>query len=465
MIFWLHGGIIYYEFLWSKACGAMHGLIGVGMGKNRKRSANGIWILLIVLLTAAICVGAPILVDLLQVDYYPQLELEAGAALPAAADFLPENERAERKKITFLTDISTVNTNIPGSYPVRLQLEDKLLEAVLVIRDTVAPVAQAQDVTAYDPKAVKPEAFVANVEDVTAVQFAFESAPDLTADGEQQVAVLVTDAGGNTTRLQAKLILALDQQAPQLQGVKDLQTYVGDTVAYRSGVTVTDDKDESPQLEIDSSGVDLSTPGEYSVTYTARDQAGNTTTATAKVTVREKRADHVEPEVIYEKVDAILDKLITGDMTDREKVEVVYCWTRLHFQYGKSSDKEDYLQIAYEFLQTLKGDCASYFSLQKLMLERLGIPTIDVTKVKNYEGDSNHYWLLVSIDKGQTYYHFDNVWSKALCLVTDKTLNTFSKACKNCFNRDESLYPPTPAEELPYSKLPWDDPVILNTLP
>ena len=413
------------------------------MGKNRK---NGLWILLIALLTVAICAGAPFLVDMLQVDYYPELQLEAGEALPSAADFLPENEKAERKKISFLTDINTINANVPGSYPVQLQLEDKRFQSMLVIRDTVAPAVQAQDVTAFAPEDVTAEAFVAQVEDATAVTFTFETAPDLTVNGEQQVIVLVTDAGGNTTRLQAKLLLTVDQQAPQLQGVRDLETYVGDTVAYRNGV-------------------DLSAPGEYTVTYTAKDHAGNTTSATAKVTVREKRADHVEPEVIYERVDALLDKLITEDMTDREKVEVVYCWTRLHFQYGKSSDKEDYLQIAYEFLQTLKGDCASYFSLQKLMLERLGIPTIDVKKVKNYEGDSNHYWLLVSIDKGQTYYHFDNVWSKALCLVTEKTLNTFSKACKNCFNRDESLYPPTPAEELPYSPLPWNDPVILNTLP
>ena len=53
--------------------------------------------------------------------------------------------------------------------------------------------------------------------------------------------------------------------------------------------------------------------------------------------------------------------------------------------------KKDYLQVAYEFLQTKTGDCVSSFSLQKLMFERLGIPTIDVHKVKNHEKDSNHH--------------------------------------------------------------------------
>jgi hypothetical protein len=319
-------------------------------------------------------------------------------------------------------------------------------------------------VTIYRPEDLDANAFVTEIKDATKVTVSFAKQPDLTAQ-KQPVTVILMDAAGNTTQLQAQLTLILDTQAPQISGVKDLFAYEGSTLAYRTGVTVTDDMDDKPTLEIDSAGVDLTAPGVYTVTYTATDHAGNTTSVTAKVTVKAKGKDYVEPEVIYKRVDDLLDKLITDDMTDREKVEVVYCWTRLHFQYGKSSDKGDYLQIAYEFLQTHRGDCASYFSLQKLMLERLGIPTIDVSKVKNYEGDSNHYWLLVSIDQGQTYYHFDNVWSKQLCLVTDKKLNAFSKAVENCFNRDESLYPPTPEEDLPYSALPWNDPTILNTLP
>ncbi len=56
---------------------------------------------------------------------------------------------------------------------------------------------------------------------------------------------------------------------------------------------------------------------------------------------------------------------------------------------------------------TIAQYCFNYFAVTKLMFERLGIPNIDVKKVKNYEGDSNHYWSLVSVDGGETYYHFD----------------------------------------------------------
>lgn len=436
------------------------------MTMKRKNAKTGKTILTVFLfiLAAAICVAAPLVVDTLELTCVDSLKVEAGQAMPSAADFLPDNEKAEKAQVSFVTDMKTFSSDVPGNYPVKLLFKGRVYESTLTITDTVAPKATAQDVTIYDPTLLDPNAFVTDIEDATKVTVTFEKEPDLTA-AEQQVALLLTDLGGNTTKLSAKLTLIVDEVAPEIKGVKDLSVYEGGTVSYRTGITATDDLDPNPTLAVDSTGVDLTVPGEYTVTYTATDLGGNVTTVTAKVTVMEKGEDYVEPEVIYEHIDNLMAKFIREDMTDREKVEAVYCWTRMHFQYGKSTKKTDYLQIAYEFLQTHKGDCVSYFALQKLMLERLGIPTIDVHKVKNYEGDSNHYWLLVSIDKGQSYYHFDNVWSKQLCLVTDKRLNAFSRACKNCFNRDESLYPPTPEEDLPYSALPWNDPDIVNTKP
>ena len=308
---------------------------------------------------------------------------------------------------------------------------------------------------------------VSDIVDATDVTVAFESQPDMATPGEQAVVLVLTDRGGNTTRLDAKITVVKDTQAPTILGVQDIIAYAGGTVAYRSGITVSDDYDENVTLTLDSSGVDLSTVGTYKVIYSATDASGNTATKEATVTVMEKQAGYVEPEVIYARVDAILEQFITDDMTDREKVEAVYVWTHRgdHLIYGSAPDRTDWLQTAYEFLDRKKGDCYWFYAIQKLMLQRLNIPTIDVKKVKNFEKDSNHYWLLVSIDGGETYYHFDNVWSRQLCLVTDKTLNKFSKAVNNCFNRDESLYPATPTEELPPSKLPWNDPAIMNAKP
>lgn len=386
-----------------------------------------------------------------------ELVLEVGSPLPQAGDFL--------QGAAFAEDITAISTAVPGQHTVKLSKGILRYTATLTVRDTVAPTATAQDVNVLIPGTVKAEDMVTDIVDLTDVTVSFESQPDLSVPGDVPVKLVLTDLGGNTTRLDATVHVIKDTQAPTLLGVRDLLTYAGGTIAYRNGITVSDDYDENVTFTPDASQVDLSTPGTYKVVYTATDASGNTTSKEATVTVLEKRENHVELDVIYKRVDELLAQFITDDMTDRQKAEAIYVWTRIHFTYSGHTDTTDYIQSAYQFLTTKKGDCFGYFALQKLMLERLGIPTIDVKKVKNFPSDSNHYWLLVSIDGGENYYHYDNLWSKYLCLVTDARLNSFSKAVKNCFNRDESLYPPTPKEALPESTLPWKDSKILNTKP
>lgn len=268
--------------------------------------------------------------------------------------------------------------------------------------------------------------------------------------------------------------VVMDLEAPVINGVKNLEVYEGTTVSYKKGITVTDNLDPNPVLEIDNSRVDISKPGVYTVTYKATDAAGNMTAVSIQVTVKVKPLNFVEPEVIYARVDALLAQFIRDDMTDREKAEAIYVWTRRgghigpgHFTYsGSTSRHDDYLQAAYEFLQLKKGDCFYFYSIQKLMFERLGIPTIDAKKVPQSAEDSNHYWLMVSVDGGNSYYHFDNVWSWDLCLVTDRELDSVSAAVESRpFNRDTSLYPATPTQPLPDGELPWNDPAILAAKP
>lgn len=433
--------------------------------RKRKKARKGdraMNILLGVLLVLAICLAAPVFLNLFNGGTEKlTMTVEAGSELPAAADFLPEAEEA----VSYTSDTAAVRMNVPGDYNLTLKSGKKNYEAVLTVRDSVKPIATAVDVTVSGGSEVKAESFIREINDATAVTVRFAQEPDTSVAGNQTVTLILTDLGGNSASLEAILSVVVDTQAPVITGVQELITYVGDSVAYRAGVTAVDETDGALQLEVDSSAVDLSTPGVYTVTYRATDAAGNIATQDTTVTVKEKLANHVDIETIYAAVDAQLARFIREDMTDREKVEAIYVWTRIHFTYGGHTDTTDYIQSAYQFLTTRKGDCYGYFALQKLMLQRLGIPTIDVKKVKNFEGDSNHYWLLVSIDKGKSYYHMDNVWSKQLCLVTDAHLNAFSKVVKNCFNRDESLYPPTPAEDLPGRELPWNDPTIVKAIP
>lgn len=261
-----------------------------------------------------------------------------------------------------------------------------------------------------------------------------------------------TDPPAETKESEPAGTTVSDVTPPVISGVKDIQVYLGDAIAYRSGITVTDDSDPNPTLNIDSNGVDLSAVGTYQVTYTATDAAGNTASETADVTIMEKQEGYADLDTIYSMADEVISQIIEPDMTTRQQVRAIYNFARTSFGYSGHSDKSDWRQGAYVMLTTKQGDCFNYYAVCKLLFERLEIPNIDVRKVKNYDGDSDHFWSLVSIDGGENYYHFDSTPRVGdgdnFCLVTDAFLDAYSAKHKNCHNRDKSLYPATPEEAL-----------------
>ncbi|MBR5529616.1 MAG: transglutaminase domain-containing protein [Oscillospiraceae bacterium] len=426
------------------------------MAKKKRRSQKAklidsikiLSLILIVLVVYAV-------IDGVTVSHKGKLRIEAGEGLPSVTDFFPATERAEAAKAKLLTDISAVDTNTPGVYEVQLQVGNKTYDAKLVVEDTVDPKATTKDLSVFDLNTVKPEDFIDTITDVTAVTVTFKKPLDENAE-EQTVELLLTDLGGNETTVTAKMTKSKDPTPPVINGVpRILEAYEGGTIAYRNGVTVTDEEDPNPQLQIDTSKVNLAVPGTYTVVYIATDKGGNTTRVETTVRVYEKAAGYVEPEVIYAMADKLLATFITDGMTDLEKVEAVYKWVMRNNQYGGNTDKSDWLQGAYTQMTTRKGDCFGYFALNKLFLQRMGIPTIDVERVKVKPSENTHFWLLVSVDGGKSYYHMDNVWSQVLCLVTDERLDNFNTnpAVRNAFNRDKSLYPATPSEPLPANSI------------
>ena len=237
-----------------------------------------------------------------------------------------------------------------------------------------------------------------------------------------------------------------DNQAPVIQGAADITLRVGDTAAYFRGVTVQDDRDASPTLEVDSTRVDLSTPGVYPLYYTARNASGMETRLEVSVTVLPRETE--EDGTIDLAVEEILAGILTRDMTRRQQVEAIYAWAKEHIRYAGHTSRVDYRQAGYEAITSGEGDCYGYFAVTKLMLEALDIPNVDVCKVKRSDDDSEHFWSLVSVDGGETYYHFDATprvgQTEELCLVTDLFLDSFDTFHDGCHNRDKSLYPATP---------------------
>lgn len=413
-----------------------------------KRSKK-VWILVAVLLI--VCAAAGVVLALTLFDSDPLLTVvyvEAGDPIPEADVFRANPEKKLEVSYSDPAAVAAIDTRVPGSYPVELLYKKrKTAPAVLMVQDTTAPTAVTRDVEAQQLEPPTPEDFLESVTDVSPVTAAFAVYPDMTDPNPQTVTLVLTDAYGNRAEVTAQLTVRIDSEPPVIDGTKDITVYEGDTVSYRSGVTVTDNEDENPTLEIDSQEVDLDTPGVYTVRYSAVDASGNEAEETITVTVLERQDGFVSIEEIDAVVEKVLNQILTPEMDTRQQLRAIFDYIRSHSGYVNHSVKDDWRQAGYRLLVKHSGDCFNYFSAGKLLMEKLGIPNIDVVKVKNYATDSNHYWSLVSVDGGETYYHFDmtpRTVPSEFFLVTDAELDAFSNAHNKCFNRDKSLYPATP---------------------
>lgn len=225
-------------------------------------------------------------------------------------------------------------------------------------------------------------------------------------------AVLLPDTAGHTpvtTASTASAVNAMpmperppppppDTEPPELHGVHDL--YVGRYAApaYRQGVRVTDNSGEAA-LDIDSGGVNTGQPGEYTVTYIARDAAGNETRATARVVV-----GGITEEDLAKLADPVLESILQPGMTGRDKAYAIHQWIKQHVAYVSTGAKEGVLEGAYNGLALHRGDCYTYYALAKYLLHRAGIDSVvDMEREPGYK--ETHYWLLLSLGDG--WYHYD----------------------------------------------------------
>lgn len=240
-----------------------------------------------------------------------------------------------------------------------------------------------------------------------------------------------------------------DTEAPVIQGVQDQTVEVGESISYKSGVTVTDNVDTNLAVQVDASQVELETPGTYVVTYTAVDSAGNQAepvTATITVVAEDSEPESGEEEEMMAMAQSILDSLVTEDMDQLETAHAIYEWCRGELRYVDSSDKSSWIQGALQAFETRSGDCFNNFAAAKALLTAAGIENMDVEKSDT--SYSSHYWSLVNCGDG--WYHFDTTPRRGggdyFFMVTDAQLEEYSEAHHNSHIFDHSLYPATNTE-------------------
>ena len=119
-----------------------------------------------------------------------------------------------------------------------------------------------------------------------------------------------------------------------------------------------------------------------------------------------------------------------------------------HCYYIAEFDKSDYMQAAYLMMTTNRGDCYGFYALSRLLFDRLGLPNLTVTRLPNEVRTSRHWWNMVSLDGGESWYHFDSTphmtHPTRTCLVTDADLEAFNQLMPNYYYYDQAGYPRTP---------------------
>ena len=375
--------------------------------------------------------------------------LEAGSGLEAT-DLLREQTN---KSVSFVTDLSKLDLTIPGEHTVKVSVGGKTYSTTLVVKDTVAPTAQAVNTVTKPGVMPKAEDLVKNIVDAGPVTVTYSREPDVSNNGDTVAVVLLTDAAGNTTTLEVPVKVFLDEVAPVITGAKNREIFIGDSISYKEGVIVTDDHTNNPILTVDNSAVKPQTPGIYPVVYTARDAAGNETSVTVYFTLRERPNNYVEPEVAYQYARAILNKIVTEDMSKAEVAAAIYNWVKREIRWDDHSNKENGWPAGavYGFEQR-KGDCFTYYSTAKALLDVAGIPNLDVVKVVTAQtSQSSHYWNLIDIGDG--WYHFDatpraNNYADSFFMYTDEEMLAYSRQHSNCFNFDPTAYPDRATESV-----------------
>lgn len=238
---------------------------------------------------------------------YSKCVIEAGGVCQAT-DFLKPYAIEKGYDVEFTADSEPFDTKLPGTYPVELKSGLFVYKCEVVIKDTVAPVGVVKEVHLEYGASVSPEDFFESITDVNEVTAAFVKEPDYSVYGEQAVSLVLTDASGNSSTYDTKLITRATYEELEIEAGENFPELDSFLVGYQEGA----------ELLTDTSLFDTSFVADYEVEIAVH---GMTYKSVVHV------VDKTKPVVVPKDVISCLAHEISADkfMESVEDISAVTC--------------------------------------------------------------------------------------------------------------------------------------------
>jgi len=332
--------------------------------------------------------------DLRAIDFITNLDAAAG--VPFVVDFVVPPLKPEEYEV--------------GEHTLYLVLNDAPFEVLYIVADTIPPTARAVSKHIIAGDTVVPTDFVEDVYDHSGIRsIEFVSEPNLLSESDQIVEIEITDNNGISAIFRGELIITLNMEDPVIEGTETIISGIGvdiDESKYLDGVTAFDDMERPLEVIVDSSGVDISTAGVYSVFYTATDATGLSTVIEEKVHII-----NVDFDDLYARVDDALERIRRDirkdEITQLDMVRGIHAWVIRHL-YLPDSDTVEKPEVVYEAAYRAIIDRRRHYiyysSLSEIMLTRAGIPNLRIDRIP--DAATQYRWNLVNPDEAG-WHHYD----------------------------------------------------------
>ena len=375
--------------------------------------------------------------------------IQAGRDLPDPEDL------ADAEGLAYDAGFDPSCVNHAGNYELTLtDAQGKKYVLKLTVKDTKKPVVVSRHVY-YAVGTENPDAadFINTIEEADDYTAYFTcDLPDMTQIGDYDVSFRVKDASGNVSAECFSILTVVeDRQAPVFVHVPELSAYVGEAIAYRKGLVVTDNCSGDVVVEVDASLVNPEVPGDYTVRFKATDARGNFSTAQTVIHIYQNQITEAQ---LFERVDALLAQLTTPDMTMEQKLRSVHAYVQEHISYTADSDKSDWVRAAYDSLfVTGAGDCFNYYAALKAFVVRLGVDYREIERTPGV-AEGTHFWLMVNLgtNANPRWYHYDatrllRTYENSGCLITEKQMYAYNRMAGMTFYAYRTTdYPATATE-------------------